>query len=369
MMSNEDYIKEVYSKYKEIKTTKNTEEFYNIKFKHKNKKAHILKMVATFTLTIGISVGIVYAATVTYQNIWKEPQSYAIANGEIFQVSQEEKEKSITQEEAIKIGNEILNKFDYNDIKINISNLTKYKFENQLVWELRAPNDISMCIDAITGELIELWSSTQGKDIQNSRSTREEAKQTAIQFYEKYKPDDSQYQLVQLNGNAEDEKDVYIWYAEFQKKYGELLNPYEEIHIAWIPGINELYNFSITRNKYENNPIEISKEKAIEIAKEKDAQIQTEYNIKNIQAEERIEKMNSIIYQLEKGERLPKIDDKNVYYETENRVRHVWVVCIEYEMEDAQLQKANSYFVDATTGEIIGGQEGNYFEFEKYKKV
>lgn len=360
MMSNEEYIKEVYSKYKEIATTKEKEEFYNIKFK--DKKPQILKLVATFTLTIGISVGIVYATTLTYQNIWKEPKTYTIANGEAFQVTQEEKEKCISQEEAIKIGNELLNKFDYDNIKIENSDLTKHNFDNQILWQLRAPNNINISIDAITGEFKELWSSTQGKDIQNSRSTKEEAKQTAIQLYEKYKPDDSQYQLVKLNGNAEDENDVYIWYAEFQKKYGELLNPYEEIHIAWIPEINELYNFSIIKNEFENNPIEITKEQAIEIAKNKDKQIQTQYTIKDIQVEERIEKMNSVIYQLEKGERLPKMDDKNVYYETENRVRRVWIVCIEYEMGSPELQKSNSYFVDTTTGEIIGGQEGNYFD-------
>ena len=74
MISDKQYLNEIYQKYKEQKTSKSKEEFYNIKFK--NTTQNILKLVATFIITIGISAGLVYATTQGYKAIWKEPQKY-----------------------------------------------------------------------------------------------------------------------------------------------------------------------------------------------------------------------------------------------------------------------------------------------------
>ncbi|MDO5556155.1 MAG: hypothetical protein Q4G09_05965 [Clostridia bacterium] len=59
------------------------------------------------------------------------------------------------------------------------------------------------------------------------------------------------------------------------------------------------------------------------------------------------------------------------YYETDERVRNAWVVVItyaEYEapetsVVDRYAKGQFSYFVDATTGEIIGGENGDYISF------
>ena len=365
MMSDKEYLNEIYEKYKEQKTSKKKEEFYNIKFK--NTTQNILKLVATFVLTIGISVGIVYETTQSYKTIWKEPQKYTLST----EITEEERKECISQDEAIKIGNEILQRFGYTDLKIKNSFISKNFIDNKSEWLLYTDTPVSINIDGNTGKFKEIYSSTTGKDIVNSRSTREEAIEVAKEFCNKYKLDDSEYELVKLNGNAENEKDVYIWYASFYKKYGDLLNPYETISVAWIPEINELYHFCIENNKFENNPEEISKEQAIQIAEEKDKQIQSEYNIINVQAEKRIEKMNSEVYKREKGEEIPKEGEQYVYYETDNRVRLVWVVCLEYDLNndlEQQGRKYYSYYIDATTGEIIGGYGYNYYETEKLMK-
>ena len=45
---------------------------------HTMPKRNLLKMVATFALTIGMTVGLVYAGNTVYEKIWKEPKAYKI---------------------------------------------------------------------------------------------------------------------------------------------------------------------------------------------------------------------------------------------------------------------------------------------------
>ena len=46
-------------------------------------KSKILKMVATFIISIGITMGVVYAGTIVYEKIWKEPQRVDLSDNEI----------------------------------------------------------------------------------------------------------------------------------------------------------------------------------------------------------------------------------------------------------------------------------------------
>ena len=53
--------------------------------------------------------------------------------------------------------------------------------------------------------------------------------------------------------------------------------------------------------------------------------------------------------------------EKRNYYKIENKIRNAWVVVIKYEDNFNDVVKrytegAYSYYVDATTGEIIGGE-------------
>lgn len=374
MMNDEEYIKRIYYKYHEQEKLKDSQEFFNVKIKQR--KTNILKLVATFILTMGISFGIVYAATVTYQKIWKEPEEY-VFNSEI---SQEEMSKCISKDEAIKIGKENLDKFGYPNQKIVGGTIEKLFSNNEIYWSLYTDDTVTITLNATTGELKNLSSSTTGRDIAN-HSTREEAIDVAKELINKYKPENTEYELVSLNGNAENEEDVYIWYAEFYRKYDDLLNQYEKLSIAWIPKTNKLYSFSVENDIFENNPIEISKEEAEKIAKNKHQLIKETEDIINSKVEMRIEKMNSEIYRQEhniKENRIinNKVNENYTYYLTENRVRRVWVVCIEYNAKiensityegDNLNKRYNTYFVDATTGEIIGGCEYDYFKTEKIR--
>lgn len=153
----------------------------------------------------------------------------------------------------------------------------------------------------------------------------------------------------------------YIWYAEFYRKYGEEINPYEKVFIGWIPTINGIYQLNIERGKFENNEIVKTKEEATMIAKNKDKEIEPDREIESVTAEEAIQEMNSEAYLRETRKEdyeNGKISLNDGYYATEDRVRRVWLVTIKYVEEENKLNSF-TYFVDTTTGEIIGGATYN----------
>lgn len=172
----------------------------------------------------------------------------------------------------------------------------------------------------------------------------------------------------------ENDEASYIWYADFYKKYGDLYNQYEKISIGWVPTINGLYSLNIENSKYENNEQKISKEDAIKIATEKDKKIETRYNIASTEAEIGIDKMNTdVVYReknledYEKGTINFEPDENGTYkikedaefYKVDNRVRKVWEVTIYYDYYKYDYPERYVYYVDATTGEIIGGSRWN----------
>ena len=195
--------------------------------------------------------------------------------------------------------------------------------------------------------------------------TKEEARKTSYELFQKYFPNiEGEYELVNLTGNMEKDEASYIWYATFYKKYGELLNSYERISVNFVPTINGLYQLVVERGKFENNEIKISKEEAIKIAESKDKEIEPNREIENISVEERIEKMNAEVYlrqtDKEKYENEPVIIEDG-YYVTDDRVRRIWMVNLEYKKETGKID-SYTYFVDTTTGEIIGGAKYNLLD-------
>lgn len=345
-------------------------------------KNKVLKMVATFVLAIGITTGLVYASSVVYEKIWKEPKSYTL------DVTDDEKEKCISEEEARNIGNSYLKKIGCNEENIKGLELTKEVTKNNTIWEMWSEK-VTLTIDGNTGNIksvsIPSWSY---EILPENGITRVEARKTAKELLEKYRPenDKGEYELVTLRRNNEKDEDAYIWYAEFYKKYGNLLNKAERIYIGWIPTINGLYCLEINNNPYENNEQVISKEEAIQIAIDKDKQIEKNKTIKNTLAEIKIEQMNEKVYlrenykeeyesgkmNLEKtDDNVYKLKDDAVFYETDGRVRKVWRVIIEYDTTNTTnisvFNKYFTYYVDATTAEIIGGEENPLWAEENNK--
>ena len=343
-------------------------------------KKDIGKMIASIILVLVLSASGVYAGTVTYTKIWKEPKSYKFTQ----EITEEEKAKCISEKEAEELGNAYLKKIGLTDENIKGLQLTKQFFSNENIWELSSEK-ASIVIDAEKGTIKSVYIPTWKYTIPyNYGITREEAMVTAKELLEKYRPEDDkgEYELVKLTRNMNTDEASYIWYAVFQKKYEDLLNPAEEIYIGWVPTINGLYTLSFKRNAYEGNQEVIGKEEAIQIVTQKDNTIETERKIQNIKAEIRIKQMNENVYLRENfkedyesgklnlvkiGENSYRYKEDAIFYKTEERVRKVWVVVVEYESKEGKIP-SYTYFVDITTGEIIGGGKADSLYAEEQVK-
>ena len=355
MKSNKEYLEEIYLRKEEVANTKKKDEFYNITFK--DSKYKVLKIAATFVMVLGVTFGTIYAGKEAYQNIWQDPKKYSYSISQ--EVSDEEKQECISEEEANELGNKYLKQVGLEDEKILNQNLSKEFLSDKNEWGMSS-KIATMTIDAKTGDLKTIQVPTWNYKIPyNYGISREEAKEVAYQLFDKIKEDniEGDYELVTLRRNMETDEASYIWYAEFQRKYGDLINPNESVFIGWVPTINGIYQIKIQRDKFENNEIVKTKEEAIEIAKEKDRKVAPERTIKNIDADIRIEKMNAEVYLRENKKEdyeYGKILKEDGVYKTEERVRRVWLVNIEYEKQEDKMDSF-TYFVDTTTGEIIGG--------------
>lgn len=332
-------------------------------------KINKIKKMIIIATSLLIGSGVVFAATKTYENIWKQPETYEFS----YEVTQKDKKESISEEEAKNKATEYLRKIGL-DNEVKCLSLTKNAFQDKVIWDIGFESGNMRMNSQGDFESLNIPSFNY-KIPYNYGITREEARVTAKELLSKYNPNnnDNEYELVSLKGNMEKDKVSYIWYATFYRKYGDLINQYEKIEIGWIPTINGLYSLSIENSVYENNEQVISKEDAIKIATEKDKKIETRHNISSTEAELGIDKMNTeVVYreknieEYEKGTinftqgkngTPPKIKDDAVFYKVDNRVRKVWEVTIYY---DYYKYKENGperyvYYVDATTGEIIGG--------------
>ena len=355
MKPNKEYLEEIYLRKEEVSNTKKKDEFYNTTFK--TSKYKVLKIAATFVMVLGVTFGTIYAGKEAYQNIWQDPKKYSYSVSQ--DLSDEEKQECISEEEANELGNKYLKQVGLEDEEIINQNLSKEFLSDKNEWGMSS-KIATMTIDAKTGDLKIIQVPTWNYKIPyNYGINKEEAKEVAYQLFDKIKEDniEGDYELVTLRRNMETDEASYIWYAEFQRKYGDLINPNESVFIGWVPTINGIYQIKIQRDKFENNEIVKTKEEAIEIAKEKDRKVAPERTIKNIDADIRIEKMNAEVYLRENKKEdyeNGKILKEDGVYKTEERVRRVWLVNIEYEKQEDKMDSF-TYFVDTTTGEIIGG--------------
>lgn len=340
-----------------------------------NKKRHysLAKILSTACAGLLITTGIVCATTNIYDKIWKEPKKivgYSIENS----ITEDELKGTISEIEARKKAEEILRKFGYNSEKIKSINLEKNN--DSLDWYIETENQISLYFDAKNGKGLYLFSnSILDKNIEQYHTTKSEAEQTIRDLCEKIGYDLSEYSYMKIDSNMESEDESYIWYVNFYKKYDGLVDEYSGISIAFIPQINELYYFVVREGNYENNPVVITEEQAKEIALKEEQKIDTKYKIKDSKVELSIISMNGDAYErvtdykqfCEERNTLDYPNEKQVEYRTESRIRKAWKVRIDYDAEISDMftetfnvtDVGYIYFIDATTGEVIGGEASN----------
>ncbi|MBP3707687.1 MAG: hypothetical protein J6J36_03670 [Clostridia bacterium] len=344
--------------------------------KGKKKNSSLMKKVASFFVITFISSSIVLATTSIVhekKSVWEEPERVvagSIKNNGNQNINQQ---NIMSEDEAREKANEILERFGYKDENIKEIELQNHIDDYDSDWHITTEQNTNIFIDASGDGSFIISTGNIYKDIEHYRTTKEEAVNTAREIAQKYGYDINDYGYVRVKSNLNSDKESYMYNVTFCKEYDGIRNPYESIIISFIPQINVVKSFMFSNKKFENNPVEITKEKAEEIALNEDNKLRTQYEMYKIDKVEtnlRIVSMNGGAYlrsndyeQLHEQTSLDYPYEKSVFYRTESRIRKAWVVSITYDTNNVDKFNGKynpnderfSYFIDATTGEVIGG--------------
>ena len=355
------------------------EALYSERFYKRLRKRKMIRAISTACATVILTSGVAVGGFIAYEKIWKEPKQYTyeefkntIANSD---VPDEDKESLISEEEAKKNALEIVNNLGYVGEEIESIELDKNNEEiiGKIYYVIKTNNQngqqLNIRINAETGKLEALQDVNifdTANNIQNI--SEDEAKRNSLDICRNINYEEND---VVMTSCVEDifnfDKEIKLWNTTFEKKYNDVVNPYEKLVIRfWIEN-NEMKIGSIftqDSGRYDNNPRVISEDEAIEIAKNKEKEF-TSNEIISIESELGIRKANKVIYELENNLRTSNIieSDENVYQQ-DIIIRNVWIIKINHEeelnttVEDYLLGSDKQYYIDVTTGEIIGGKQG-----------
>ena len=192
-----------------------------------NKAKGIFKTIATATVGVVLSTGVVFAGTKVYENIekiWKTPETYEFTNV----LSEEDKKNAISEEEARKKASDYLEKIGLEN-EVGGLTLRKDARDNKVIWDIGFKNGTMTMNSKGEFEYLNIPSYTYTIP-KNYGITREQARIVAKELLSKYNPNnnDNEYELVSLKRNGNTDEEAYIWYADFYKKYENSLNMYEK---------------------------------------------------------------------------------------------------------------------------------------------
>lgn len=345
----------------------------------------IAKSVATILVVLGLGTGVVFATTNLYRKIWKEPESYTqeeIQN-ELppAEVTEEEKKELISEDEAKKKGLEILEKLGYKNQTINRIELKRGYEENTKSYYMIKTKwgyeeGLMIQLDANGGDFIAFNDmDLKYKHFQTDILEDDEIAKVANDIYNKLEIKEGEYKLTKTTSQDHyfENQSNKLLGANFYKYYDDIANKYESFSVSFITVNGQIYLNSVLLNKdssYQHNPVVITEEEALNIAKNKEQEL-SPHEITNITSSLAIEKMNAFIYQVENNKyNVTGTMEDEIYYKTENITRKVWKIKIEHNIDDRNYPDFNQYvkegmdkyyYIDATTGEIIGGEQA-YFD-------
>lgn len=382
-----DYLKKQYSMENNLNAI-----LFEVRKEEKMEKNKILRIVATFVITIGLTAGLVYASTRVYEKIFKEPKKYESYEEYIQhiresqgsqEITKEEEEKAVNKEEAIKEANKFLNKLGYENQEFVIKELKKnYIMGAELVYYFTTDTNVNkgihIGINAQNGQCVAFEDKyLRYTKLEADPLSKEDAIQKANEIYSLFGLKDNQYKINEMSETPyyfQSNEVCKLWYITYYKAYGETLNQFERLQImfAIVDGKLKLYSAFIENEKveYEDNPVEITKEEAEKIALEQDKKL-TDNEVDWIITKQQIRQMNSWIYLLEQnGGKYPEFKEEkqadgtmiqyNQYETVKNIARKVWSVNIHYKQgepdpDNEKKYNAKAIYVDVTTGEVIGG--------------
>lgn len=352
-----------------------------------NKIKNIFKIVSTAVAGIVLSTGIVFGGAKVYEKIWKKPEKVEIVTEVLTPEAQKE---NISEEEAKQIAINKLKEIGYNT---NIVKTDNYKLidSNKIMYRFITKDDYSISIDGQKATFFEIWNESKklseidnkffgygsGKNVSSEYlMNKDKAIEVANKYYKLFGFKEGEYEVTKVNlYNSEGDEKAETGYkfdVTYNKKYGDVYNPYEYVGIQVYAKDEMLWMVRTENIPYDNNPTEITKEQALQIALEVDKNVE-EKQIAETKVEKMIVNMNAnAYYRLTDKERFYKemstVDypmEDRVYYQMEDKIRNAWIVVITYvdDWEDVVTRYTRgqfSYFIDATTGEVIGGATMDY---------
>ena len=356
-----------------ISQIKNEEE------KAMNKKGNfIFKNIGIAACVLMSLTGVVFAGSKVIENIWKTPEKVQISSGdleEITKITEESKQENMTEEKAKEIAINKLNEIGFNS---NIVGTNHYKeFDSNKIWyRFDTEDNYEISIDGQTGEFFDIWNNNRNTQDTKKYMTEEQAKELANKYYKLFGYKEGEYEITDVqsvNNEGNDKGPGFRMTVTYNKKYGDVYNPYEYISITLESKNMEMDMFRVDNIPFDNNEVVITENEAVNIALKEDEKIETN-KVESTKAKLMVVKMNADAYK--------RINDKDKYYEAmqtpnypieernyynvDDRVRKAWVVVINYEdnyngdIVKRYTEGKYSYFVDATTGEIIGGHTLDY---------
>lgn len=350
-----------------------------------NKTKGILKTVATALAGVILSTGVVFAGTMVYENIWKTPEKIELSSGdfeEITKITEESKKENMSEEKAKEIAINKLNEIQFNSNIVGTNHYKEYD-SNKIWYRFDTEDNYEISIDGQTGEFFDIWNKNDNIQDTKKYMTEEQAKELANKYYKLFGYKDGEYEFTKLqsvNNEGKDNGAGFRMTLTYNKKYGEIYNPYEYIHITLESKNMELAMFRVKNIPFDNNEVVKTEQEAIELALNEDEKIETN-KVESTQAKLMVVKMNADAYnRINNKEKYYEAmqtpnypNEERDYYKVDDKIRKAWVVVITYEDnygEDTRKRYTEgkySYFVDATTGEIIGGHPLDYIYFESNK--
>ena len=341
----------------------------------KRKARSVFKTVATAMAGIILSTGVVFAGTKVYETIWKTPEKIQFSSENFEEITKESKEKNISEDEAKRIAIEKLNQIGFNSEIIGTNHYKAEIDSDKIMYRFNTKDNYEISIDGQTGEFFDIWDNNKNTQDTNKYITENQAKEVANKYYKLFGYKEGEYEIAYIqsvNNEGTQTGDGFRMTVTYNKKYGEVYNPYEYIAITIESKNMNLEMFRVDNTPFDNNEVTITEQEAIDIALKEDEKIKTT-KVESTKTKLMVVKMNADAY-----DRINNTDkyyeemqtpnypiEERTYYKVDNRIRKAWVVVINYEDNFDDVVKrytegAYSYFVDATTGEIIGGHTMDY---------
>ena len=356
--------------------------------KEKNKHKNLFLKIATTMVCFMMGCTVVMASSyIIYEKIWKEPikfsqeeeQEYWKEQEKIIKenIVDEEKLSFITEEEAIEQANVILNKLDYENQSFKSIELIR-DYNKNIHYVLSTGSEVGQGIlihlNPINGELEYFCDNEVGKEsIKCDEIAEDEIKEIANRTYAELgiiHENDNNYQIVEVQRQFEAINGVMhdMWQVSYGKTYDGLIDR-DSMFSTCFSVINGKKIFYIIKGKtdstFNSNEIVLSEESAKEIAIKKEEQF-SNLDISEVNAKLSIEKMNSFIYYLENNS-----EYTDELYKVNDISRIVWVVEVKHDKKE-RITKTDlktikelynkKYYIDASTGEIIGGEQAELFQ-------